>query len=587
MRRRRSGFVSRTRARIAASLRPEHDEAPIVAAAAGLTIGEVARRFWPRLRPLRGWLGLSVVVLAALPLIEVLEIMLFRRLVDDVLVPADVGALWLIALAFVGLNLLSAVLSGADDYLSTWISQRFLVDLRRDAFDHVLALPAHDHDRRRLGDTVARLTSDVSAVERFMVRDLTEALGDLLRLIFYVGAMVWLQWQLALVALTAVPLLMLLAQRFGSFTRDVSRERRRRGGSLTSLTEESLGNAALVQLYGREREAVAAYQRQNRGIAAAELAASRIRALFLPIVDLVELLGVLLVVGLGVWALATDRLTLGGLLAFLALLAQCYRPIRRLADLLPDLYSATAGAERVVELLDRPLRGDPPGARALSVTSGELSLEGVRAAYESTPVLTDFDLRVAPGERVALAGPSGSGKTTVVRLLTGQLEPAAGRVLIDGQDLSACTSGSVRAAVTVVPQETLLPDDTVSAAISFSVPGADREAVEGAARAADAHEFVRRLPNGYDTRIGQRGRLLSGGQRQRLSLARALLRDSPILVLDEPTTGLDRAGARRFLDNLLAATAGRTLVVLSHDPVVLERMDRVVELPDPPRTADR
>ena len=358
-------MVRRTWRRALDSLRPTVDDAPIVAAAATMTLPTILRRFWPRLRGLRGWLALSLVVLALVPLVQVVEILLFQRLVDDVLVPADAGPLLGLALLYVALNLASGVLAGVDDYLSTWISQRFLVDLRRDVFAHLLALPGHVHDRRRLGDTVARLTSDVGAVERFMVSHLAAGVSAVVSLLWYVAAMFWIQWELALASLVAAPLLWWVARGFGHLTRSVSRERRRRGGSLTSITEESLANVSMVQLYGREATAVAAYHRQNRAIAHAELAASRIRAVFQPLVDLVELMGVLGVVGLGVWALATGRLTLGELLAFLTLLTQCYRPLRQLGDLLPDLYSASAGVERLVELLDEPAATDRPGARAL------------------------------------------------------------------------------------------------------------------------------------------------------------------------------------------------------------------------------
>ncbi len=275
--------------RALALLRPERDAAPIVGEAPPMTIVEVVRRFWPDVRPLRWWLLLLVVLLAAAPLIAVLEVLLFQRLVDDVLVPAALGPLLWLAVLFVGLNLLSAVISGVDDLLSTWISQRFLVGLRTKVFSHVLAHPSHVHDRNRLGDTMSRLTSDTAAVESFMIGQFASGTGAVLRLVIYSVALFWLQWQLALAAMIAAPLLYLVATHFSRLVKDVSRERRRRAGSLSAITEERLSNAALVQTYNREDDAVADYHHQNRAIASAELVGARIRAVFLPLADLAEL----------------------------------------------------------------------------------------------------------------------------------------------------------------------------------------------------------------------------------------------------------------------------------------------------------
>ncbi|WP_374457067.1 ABC transporter ATP-binding protein [Nocardioides sp.] len=566
--------------RLQRALSAAPEQSALVDVAASMRLLDIARRFWPRLRPLRGWLLLGLLVLAAAPAISVAEAMLYQRLVDDVLVPAAFEPLVWLALLYVGLNVASGIVSGADDYLATYVSQRFLVDLRRDVFSHVLSLPAAVQDRRRLGDTLTRLTSDVAAVERFMVSQASEGVGALVRLLVLVGALAWMQWQLALASLVVGPLFWWVSTRFARLTRDVSRERRRRGGSLGSVTEEALGNAALVQAYGREDRAVAAYDGHNRAIAGAELAASRIRAVFLPLVDLAELVGVLVVVGLGVWTLATDRLTLGGLLAFLTLLMQCFGPVRTLADLVPALYSASAGVERVVELLDEPAGGDRPGATDLPHGPGALSLREVSYSYPgaTAPALAGLSVDVAPGEVVGLVGPSGSGKSTVGRLLTRQLSADAGVVLVDGHDVAEHTASSVRDAVTVVLQEQLMLDASVHDNLVLGRPGATGAEVRAAARAADALDFVERLPQGFGTRVGQRGRSLSGGQRQRLAIARALLRPGRVLVLDEPTTGLDAASSRRLMQALTAGPRDRTILVLTHDPVVLEHVDRVVSL---------
>lgn len=576
----RRGALGRGRRRLSAALRPAVDDDRLVDDSPVMGIGDVFTHFWPALRPFRGWLALGLALLVVAPLIAVAEILLFQRLVDDVLVPADFTLLPVIAALYVGLNIVSAIVSGVDDYLSTWVSQRFLVALRTDTFRHVLSLPLHVLEQRRLGDVLSRLTSDISSVEAFMVRHLTNGLGAVLRLVFFVAALFWLQWELAAASMVVVPLFWFVSTRFARFVKDLSRERARRGGSLGSVAEEAISATPLVLAYNREEQAVAAFHRQTRGIADAELAASRVRSVFLPVVDLAELIGILCVIALGTLALATDRLSLGGLLAFLTLMTQCYRPIRELSNLLPSLFSATAGAERVIDLLRESPVAERPGAYDLDDARGVVTFDRVSVRYPGADrdALRHVSFVAEPGEVVVVVGASGAGKSTLARLLTRQVQPSAGRVCLDGHDLGELTLRSTREAVSVVLQEMLLLDTSVRANVAYADPDATLEQVQDATRRADADGFVTSLPDGYETRVGQRGRSLSGGQRQRLSLARALLRDSPVLVLDEPTTGLDPDSARRVLAPLREAARDRTIVLITHDPVAVEFADQVVRL---------
>lgn len=547
-----------------------------------MRLRDVFTEFWPVLRPLRKWILLGLAFLAIASLIEIAEIMLFKRLVDDVLVPADFSPLLWIALTYVGLNLASALVSGGDDMLSTWVSQKFLVRLRTDTFRHLLSLPLDTHDRHRLGDVLSRLTADINAVERFMVGYLSSGLGSIIRLVFFVGALFWLQWELALASMVVVPIFWFVSNQFAQFVKDVSRERARRGGSLSAVAEEAIATSALVQAYNREDAAVEAFHRQNRGIADAEMASSRVRSVFLPVVDLAELLGLLCVVTLGTWALSTDRLTLGGLLAFLTLMTQSYRPIRELSDLLPSLFSATASIERVVQVMHQTPVAQRPGARDLTDVQGRVEFEGVSVRYPGANrnAVKQVDMVARPGEVVAIVGPSGAGKSTMARLLTRQVEATQGAVRLDGHDVRDLTTRSVREAVCVVMQETMLLDASVHDNIAFARPEATEHEVRAAARRADADTFIEALPQGYATRVGQRGRSLSGGQRQRISLARAILRGSPVLVLDEPTTGLDAETARRILAPLRDMAVDHTVLLITHDPLALEFADQVVQLDD-------
>jgi len=555
----------------------------VVAAAPGVPVGTLFRRFWPYAQPLRGVLALTLLVLLALPAVEAAQVWLFKVLVDEALVPAEVGALGWIVPAYLGLFLAGAVLSFGDEYLGAWVGERFILAVRRRLYGHLLRQSSDVLDRRRLGDVLARVTGDVQTIESFMLAGVGEAISAVARIALFTGALFYLQWDLALVALIVTPLFWLSARRFSGLIRDAAREKRRRAGSLGAVAEEGLANTALVQTSNQEHAEQLRFERESEGIMRAELAATRLRALFAPIAELIELAGVLLVLAWGTWALSNGGLTLGGLLAFLAYLGLLYRPARDLGHVATSVFDAAAAAERVLELLGRePLVVERPGARRLERAHGELVLDEVSFRYPGSvrPALERVSLRIEPGETLVIAGPSGAGKSTLARLLVRLHDPDEGTVRLDGVDLRDLTLESVRANVGSLLQEQLLFDATVRENVSYGRPGATDAEMFAAARAAGVDEVAATLPQGYATPVGQRGRALSGGQRQRVALARTLLRDTPVVVLDEPFTGLDDAGARRLLPALRAFCRGRTTILISHDPIALELADRVVEVGD-------
>ncbi len=545
-----------------------------------LSLREVVQRFWPDTRPLRWWILASTALSGTLSAITVTEIALFKYVVDDVLVPADFRPLLWIGSAYLGLTVLSGLLSGVNSYLSTWLSHTFLVRLRTRVFSHVLSLPQEVHDRRRLGDSMTRITSDSASVESFMVGTFRSGVSTLVKAAFYLGALFLLDATLAAASLVVVPFFWLISHRFSRLIKLSAREQRRRGGSLSAVTEEHLGNAPLVQAFNRQSDAVKSFTSQTLGIRAASLAAARVRALFSPIVDIAELIGVLTVILLGTQALASGRLSLGGLLAFMTLMVQLYGPLRSLATLVPGLLNDAAGCERIAELLDETPPVEQPDAQALRLVRHDVVLDDVTVTYPraTREALSGVTLRFEPGSIVAVVGPSGAGKSTLVKLLLRVIDPNRGEVRIGGEDLRDVTLRSVRDAVAFVPQETALLDASVRDNIGFAKEGATAQEIEEAARAASAEEFIHALPLGYDSILGQRARTLSGGQRQRLSLARAFLRDSPLLLLDEPTTGLDADMSRRVLEPLRRVAGLRTTIIVTHDPLVVEIADRVITL---------
>jgi ABC-type multidrug transport system fused ATPase/permease subunit len=543
----------------------------MIAHAPALPAREVVRRFWPDARPFRRWLPLALVLIAAGVAVETAEIYLFKLVVDEVLVPGELGPLVWIGAACVGLLLLGGALALADDLLNTWLGERFLLTMRTRVFGHLLTLSPHALDRRRLGDVLTRLGGDVAAIESFVLSGVASAFAAVLQILFFVGALFYLQWDLALVSLIVAPLFFVVARRFSGLIKRASREKRRRSGSLGAVAEQTLGNVALVQASSREGAELERYRREGEGVIAAELSSVRIRGVFSPLVDLIELAGILLVVYFGTRAIAGGGLTLGGMLVFIAYLTRLYGPVRDLSSLSNTVFKALAGAERVIELLDeRPAVTDGP--TRLGRVRGAIEFEDVHFAYDGKPALRGVTLHAAPGERIALVGASGAGKTTIARLLLRWADPDSGAVRLDGLDLRDLELASLRRNVSVLLQETLVLHGSVRENIAYARPDATQAEIEAAARAARAHEFI----DDYDADLGERGRRLSGGQRQRIAIARALLADAPVLILDEPTTGLDAELAASLRD----LARDRTTLVISHDLLLTRDADLILVLED-------
>ena len=552
-----------------------------VAEAPPVALRAIARRFWPYARPYRRRLALTGLLIFLDAAIETAAVWLFKVLVDEVLVPRDTGALVWVGALFAAVTVAGGAVSFADDVLSTWISERFLLDLRGRFYAHLQRLPLDFFEGRRLGDILSRLTGDIQAIESFVLSGVADALSYALRVAFFVGALFWLQWDLALVALIVAPVFYVAAQRTAKLLKRASREKRRRSGSIGAVAEEGLANMALVQAYGREATEAARFQEQNLASFRAQMTATRLRAAFGPLVEVIELTGALLVMGYGTYKLAQGALSLGGLLVFLAYLSKLYSPIRGMGRLTTGLYSASAAAERVIEFLDEePSVADPADPLPAGRRRGEIVFEDVRFTYPGAAgeALRGVDLAVGPGEVLALVGPSGAGKSTVARLLLRFADPSAGRVLIDGEDARDYALADLRGNIAVVLQETLVLDATVRENIAYGRAGASTTEIEAAAAAADADGFIAALADGYETRVGQRGRKLSGGQRQRVAIARAMVRDAPILVLDEPTTGLDARTAQRILGPMRRLMAGRATIVIAHDLLTVREATRIAVL---------
>ncbi|MEU6128072.1 ABC transporter ATP-binding protein [Saccharopolyspora sp. NPDC047091] len=549
--------------------------------APSIGVREVFRRFWPDARPFRWYMVLSLGLVLVSPLLDAAAIWLFKVLIDDVLTPRDFSLFPVVAVAYAGITIVMGVVGFGESYLTVWIGEHFLNRLRIRVFTHLHTLSVDFFDRRRLGDTLSRLTTDVASIESLVLSGITQTVASLVKIVLFAGVLFYLDWRLTVVALLVVPLFLAVARFFAMRIKSASREVAGRTGSIGTVAEESLGNAPLIQAYGRESAEVRRFTRQSRSSLSAELSAARIGGLFEPLVDLLEVLAIMAIVGVGIWELASGRITLGGLLAFLVYLSQLYSPVSNLGQLSNVIYGAAASAERILELFDqRPHVPAPREPKRLDRVRGAMRLDDVGFHYPGTAdeVLHDVNLTADPGERVAIVGASGAGKSTLTKLLLRFYDPDRGGISLDGTDLRELDPKELRSHIAIVLQETLLLDGTIGENILAGKPDAERAELIDAARAADAHDFIAALPDGYETRVGQRGRLLSGGQRQRIAIARAMIRDAPILLLDEPTASLDAEAGQRILGPLNRLMAGRTTIVISHNLLTVTDADKILYL---------
>ena len=548
------------------------------------------RRF---LRPYRGSLSLASGLILVETLLDLARPWPLKLAVDnaiggqpvggplgvlDQLGPAGLAAV--AAGAGIGLVGIGALVGYLITYLTSATAERVGADLRESVFGRLLGLGLPFHDRHRSGDLVTRLTGDVARVEDSMVAWFTVLVPEVLTLAGMVVVVLAIDLTLGLAALAVVPPLALVVALRRRRIRVAQRASRDADAALASEATEVLRNVRVVQAFTREGEAGGQFSGRSRSAVRAALGAMDLEARWSPVADLLLAAGGGLVLWLGVAAVTGGRMTLGTLLVVLAYLSSLYGPIRALARLARTLARGAASRERILEVLDSgevvpeapaPLQAGPPRQG--------LALRVVWFAYaEGAPVLRHLDLEVAAGERVCVVGPTGAGKSTLLALLLRFYDPDAGVVELDGTDLRDLDLASLRRQLALVPQDPWMLDGTVADNVRFGRPGATREELEAAARATRVDELIQRLPDGWETEIGEGGVRLSGGQRRRVALARAILRDASVLLLDEPTSGLDAASEQAVLDALDRAAEGRTVLSVSHRLSLAARADRVVVL---------
>lgn len=491
----------------------------------------------------------------------------------------------------VAIILIAAVNSAADSFTEVCMARggRSLgYSIRVAMYSHLQRLPLAYHDRKRTGDVLTRVTGDVLVLEDFVVKSVSNIIGSLMVLVGSFAFLLYQSWSVAIVAVVVIPVLGLISNYFSKRIKVASKTQRDREGDLASTTQEMLSSIRLVQSYGRGKVDLDTFSNQTSRSMVASLRAANIQAKFSFVIAIVEALSIAAVVWLGVWLVDRKAITIGTLVLFVLLLQNMFKPARKIVSEWYKIGKVFASVERIEDLLDREVGvREAPDAVAAPPLSGRLTFRHVSFSYpaeseagipeEQRPAaLRDIDFEVAPGEVVALVGFSGAGKSTIAQLVPRLYDPDEGTVLVDDLDVRGLTLASLRHQVSVVLQDTVLLSGTVADNIAYGVDEASREEVEAAARMANAHGFIMDLPQGYDTPLGERGSTLSGGQRQRLAIARAFIRRAPILILDEPTTGLDTESAQTVVSALRGLMEGTTTVVISHDPGLVRCADRVM-----------
>jgi ATP-binding cassette, subfamily B, bacterial len=539
------------------------------------------RRFWRYTKGERRWLALGGLCALIVAGCELGTVAVFDIITDQVLTARHLAAFWVPAGSWLAIAALGAVAMFFGEYLTSLASERFALRLRDEVFGHVQRLPPDFFDRRPLGDLMVRLTEDVAVIEGITASGAIGAVTSVVSAVLFAAAAVVVCWPLALVACVVAPVFFLASRVFSGRVQRAAERERALTGNLTSAIEDGLSSQSLIQAYSRQTAELRMLHTTGESWLRARMAQTRLNAIYGPAVYLVETLCALTVFGVGAWELARGAVTLGGLLAFAILLVYLYSPVQELAGFPLSVSEATESVARITEILDaKPLVTDGTVIRAMIRSRGVIAFDDVCFAYPEAggPVLRHLSFRVEPGQLVAITGPSGSGKSTIAKLLLRFYDPDGGRVLLDGVDIRDLSLSELRHNITLLQQEQLLRPGTVADNIGYGRRGASRSEIVAAARAAGAHEFICALSDGYDTEVGQRGRLLSGGQRQRVAIARAILRDAPVLVLDEPTTGLSPADTHRLTELLGPVMAGRTVIVITHDAAVAAQADRVIPL---------
>ena len=532
-----------------------------------------ASRYWQ-------WLLLTIMCLITVAGLELLAPQLIRLIVDDALEGGNYRMLPYYALGIVALAIVTGIFRFGQQYFTEYTAQKTIYDIRNQLFDHIQRLSFSYHDEAETGQLISRATSDVQALSRFLGHGITHLVTDTLVFLGVLVICLLMNWKLALVALSTSPFLIMAVFKFGGKIRPLYTAVQNQRGDMTTAIQQNLMGIRVVKAFAREDHEIGKFDKQSYGLLERNMETARVSARYMPFMDFMAAGATTLILWYGGMQVIHGVLKLGALLAFNSYLLQLIGRVRMAGWVVNMTQNAVAAADRVFEILDtHPEAHVKDGSKELATCTGCVEFRNVSFSYnDGSRVLSNINLEVQPGEMVAFVGATGSGKSTIINLLPRFYDVTEGAILVDGVDIRDYKLKSLRKHIGIVAQETFLFGDTAKENIAYGKPDAELEEVIETAKSANIHSFIESLPEGYETRIGERGVNLSGGQKQRVSIARALLMNPPILILDDSTSSVDTETELLIQKALVSLTESRTTFVIAQRISTVQRADKIVVL---------